>query len=119
MSTDELPPVIEETVGQSTGRPLRRDHSSPSRWEYFERWREEIREAPPVDWTRLIFWAIGLAVIALVLLCLWVWLQVRHHIHTITAAHGSAKGSVFAFLVAAVVVFIGIPALFKWLLGRN
>lgn len=69
----------------------------------------EREERPPIDWTRLIFWAIGVIVIVLAVLVgsLIVWaIHHAHHASSAAATGGPRQGSgqVFAWIVLIAIV---------------
>lgn len=84
---------------------------------------EEAREPLMVDWTRVILWAIGAAVIALGLLIAGVIIAIVHHVqatHAATTTAGPSKnsGQVFAVIVVIVVAMLAVRAVVRFIRGE-
>lgn len=117
-SPNDLPPLVEdyESLGHTFlgGQGSRENVTTARVVEVIE------YERKPVDWTRLIWWAIGVAVIALCLLVAGVILAIIHHVHGHHAATGPSKdsGQVFAYLVVIVAVFLAVRGAARYFRGE-
>lgn len=72
---------------------------------------EELPPEPPrIGWTRVIFWAIGVSVIALCVLAGFVILSVIHHLHVSAPSSGqfhNAGGVLEILIIGAIIITIG------------
>ena len=75
---------------------------------------QEARE--PLDWTRLIWWALGATIIVLAVLAAWVVTTIAHHIRSSHAAAPAGpahnSGTLFAWMMLVGVVLAAVA----WLL---
>ena len=83
---------------------------------------QEAREPLQVDWTKVIWWALGAAVIALALLVGGVIVAIVHHIHSARPAGAAApsphSGEVFAIVTVVVIALVGARALARFIRGE-
>ena len=81
---------------------------------------ETAREPLQVDWTKVIWWALGAAVIALALLIGGVIVAIVHHVHSTHPAAGPSRnsGEMFAIITVIVVALVGVRALARFIRGE-
>lgn len=82
--------------------------------------KEEAREPLLIDWTKVIWWLLGVTVIAFGLLVAWVITAIVHHIHSTQAPAAppqNGSGRVFAIVTVVVVVLVAARAVVRWIRG--